>query len=208
VRISGTRPDEAVVAQAVAALRAGALLVYPTDTLYAIGGRALEGAAAAAVRRAKDRDEGKPLPLVAADSEQARAVSAVWPAEADLLAARFWPGPLTVVVPAAAAVPTEVTAGSGTVAVRVPALELTRALCRGAGPLVSTSANRSGGPPPLTCDEALAAVGAAIALALDAGPGRPLASTVVDLTSSPARLVRAGAVPWTDVEGVLRPDRH
>src|SRR5204862_5432656 len=117
------------------------------------------------------------------------------------LVARFWPGPLTLVVAARAEVPSAVTAGTGTVAVRVPALELPRALCRGAGPLVSTSANRSGEPPPLTCAEALAEVGAAAVLALDAGPGRPLASTVVDLTVRPPRLLRAGAVPWEDVEG-------
>jgi L-threonylcarbamoyladenylate synthase len=81
-------------------------------------------------------------------------------------------------------------------------------MCRGAGPLVSTSANRAGEPPPVTCAEALAAVGSAAVLALDGGPGRPLASTVVDLTSRPARLLRGGAVPWNDVEGVLRARRR
>jgi L-threonylcarbamoyladenylate synthase len=96
----------------------------------------------------------------------------------------------------------------GTVAVRVPALELTRALCRGAGPLVSTSANLAGAPPPVTCDEALAAVGEAAALALDAGPGLAVASTIVDLASGAPRLLRAGAVPWAAIEGVLPPPRR
>jgi L-threonylcarbamoyladenylate synthase len=205
LRVSGEEPDPAVVAVAVGLLSAGSLLIYPTDTLYALGGRVLDAAAGAAVRRVKGREEGKPLPLVAADLEQARALSSAWPAGADLLCARFWPGPLTLVVPAAAEVPAEVTAGSGQIAVRVPDFELTRALCRKAGALISTSANRAGGTPPLTCAEALEAVGAGAALALDAGRGRGGASTIVDLTVTPPRLVRGGPVPWEEIEGVLRP---
>ena len=205
VRVSGTDPDPAVVALAASLLTAGSLLIYPTDTLYALGGRVLDAAAGAAVRRAKGREEGKPLPLVAADLGQARALCASWPEAADQLAARFWPGPLSLVVPAAPTVPADVTAGSGNIAVRVPDLELTRALCRQTGALVSTSANRAGGTPPITCADALEAVGAAAALALDAGRGRAVASTIVDLTSTPPRLLRGGAIPWEEIEGVLRP---
>ena len=203
-RVSGTAPDPAVVAVATSLLSAGSLLIYPTDTLYALGGRALDAVAALAVRRAKGREEGKPLPLVAADIDQARGLCSAWPAAADLLAARFWPGPLTLVVPARPEVPEDVTAGTGKIAVRVPDLELTRALCRRAGPLVSTSANRAGGSPPISCADALEAVGAAAALALDAGRGQALASTIVDLTVMPPQLLRAGAVAWDDIEGVLR----
>jgi hypothetical protein len=90
-----------VVALAASLLTAGSLLIYPTDTLYALGGRVLDAAAGGAVRRAKGREEGKPLPLVAADLGQARALCASWPEAADQLAARFWPGPLSLVVPAA-----------------------------------------------------------------------------------------------------------
>ena len=205
VRVSGTDPDPAVVALAASLLTAGSLLIYPTDTLYALGGRVLDAAAGAAVRRAKGREEGKPLPLVAADLEQARVLCASWPEAADQLARRFWPGPLSLVVPAAPTVPADVTAGSGNIAVRVPDLELTRALCRQTGALVSTSANRAGGTPPITCADALEAVGAAAALALDAGRGRAVASTIVDLTSTPPRLLRGGAIPWEEIEGVLRP---
>ena len=208
VRVSGTDPDPAVVALAASLLTAGSLLIYPTDTLYALGGRVLDAAAGGAVRRAKGREEGKPLPLVAADLEQARVLCASWPEAADQLAARFWPGPLSLVVPAAPTVPADVTAGSGNIAVRVPDLELTRALCRQTGALVSTSANRAGGTPPITCADALEAVGAAAALALDAGRGRAVASTIVDLTSTPPRLLRGGAIPWEEIEGVLRPSAH
>lgn len=205
VRVSGTEPDPAVVALAIELLAAGSLLIYPTDTLYALGGRVLDAAAALAVRRAKGREEGKPLPLVAADIAQARGLSSAWPEAADRLAERFWPGPLTLVVPALPEVPSDVTAGTGHIAVRVPDLELTRALCRRAGALVSTSANRAGGSPPVTCADALEAVGAAAALALDAGRGQAVTSTIVDLTVTPPQLLRAGAVAWDEIEGVLRP---
>ena len=205
LRVSGTEPDPAVVALAASLLTAGSLLIYPTDTLYALGGRVLDGAAALAVRRAKGREEGKPLPLVAADIAQARALCGAWPEAADRLAERFWPGALTLVVPALPDVPADVTAGTGTIAVRVPDLELTRALCRRAGPLVSTSANLAGGSPSISCADALEAVGAAASLALDAGRGKSLASTIVDLTVTPARLLRPGAVAWEAIEEVLRP---
>jgi L-threonylcarbamoyladenylate synthase len=201
--VSPQQPDAAVIDRAVAVLRAGGLLIYPTDTLYAIGGRALDAAAADAVREAKGRGDGKPLPVIAADAKQARSIVAAWPEAAQRLAAAFWPGPLMLVLPAAPSVPREVTAGTDTVAVRVPALAVSCRLAAGAGPLVSTSANRSGLPPPLTCAEAVQQVGAAAALALDAGPGRPVPSTIVDLTGSEPSLVRSGAVEWEQVRRVL-----
>lgn len=202
--MDGARPDAEAVARAVRLLKEGGLLIYPTDTLYALGARALDARAAARVRSAKGRADTKPLPVVAGDLEQARGLCAAWPEAAQRLALRFWPGPLTVVVPAAPGVPLEVTSGGGTLAVRVPALAVTRGLCLGAGALVSTSANRAGDAPGLTCAEAVAAVGRHAGLALDAGPGRGAASTIVDLTGASPRLVREGAVPWGDVLGVLR----
>jgi L-threonylcarbamoyladenylate synthase len=204
VAVDGRAPAIEAVDEAVRALRGG-LVIFPTDTLYALGARALDAALVSRVREAKGRPEDKPLPLVAASLAQARTLCAEWPLAADRLAQRFWPGPLTLILPAAAAVPEEVTSGSGTVAVRVPALEIARALCAGAGVLVSTSANRSGETAPLTCAEACARVGSFAALALDGGPGRPLASTIVSLVSGglPA-LVREGPVAWAEVLAVLR----
>jgi L-threonylcarbamoyladenylate synthase len=197
-------PDPALIARAAALLKAGELVIYPTDTLYALGALAADGRAAARVRAAKGRDDRKPLPLVAADRDQARAVCAEWPRAAERLAERFWPGPLTLVVSSADHVPAQVTAGGRTVAVRVPGLPLARRLCAAAGgALVSTSANLSDAPPPVTCADAVEAVGGAAALALDAGPGRPVPSTVVDLTADEPRLLRAGAIAWPDVLAVL-----
>lgn len=203
IAVDADRPEAAVVEQAASLVRTGELIIYPTDTLYALGGRALDPEASRRVRTAKGRDERQPLPLVAGDAGQARALCAAWPATAERLASRFWPGPLTLVLRARAEVPVEVTAGTETVAVRVPGATLTRRLCEAAGPLVSTSANRSGAPGPRTCAEAVAGVGAFAALALDGGPGQPRSSTIVDLSDRVPRLLREGPVPWADVLEVL-----
>ncbi len=198
-------PDDleaSILAAARGCLEAGQLLLYPTDTLYAIGCRAADGAAAAQVRRAKGRDDAKPFPLIAGTLDQARSLAATWPEDAERLAARFWPGPLTLVLPLGAPLPAAVTAGESSVAVRVPAAAFARALCDGAGPLVATSANQSGDPGPRLFAQARDAVGAAAYLLVDAGtlPGTP--STIVDVTGVP-RLLRAGVIPWSDVESAL-----
>lgn len=191
-------PD--TLARAAAAVREDGLVIYPTDTLYALGGAAFSARAAVRVREAKGRDDGKPLPVVAADIASVRTLVRVLPEGALRLASRFWPGALTLVLPAASTVGPEVTAGTGTIAVRVPGLAFTRALCALAGPLVATSANRQGEPAPRTCGEAVAAVGEAAVLAVDGGPARAsLPSTLVDATGEVPRLLREGAVPWAAV---------
>lgn len=200
--VDGGAPDPGLVAEAVDALVGHELLVYPTETLYALGGVPTRDVAAR-VREAKGREGRKPLPLIAADRRQARALCRDWPDVAELLAARFWPGPLTLVLPAHWGLAKEITAGAGSVAVRVPGLALPRALCQAAGPLISTSANLSGAPAHATCPAAVAAVGGRVALALDAGPLGGLASTILDLTQSP-RLLRAGAIPLEALAGALR----
>jgi tRNA A37 threonylcarbamoyladenosine synthetase subunit TsaC/SUA5/YrdC len=101
--------------------------------------------------------------------------------------------------------PDAITSGTASVAVRVPDHGFLRQLCRRVGPVVSTSANLSGRPAPRTCAEALVAVGAAAALAIDGGPGRPLPSTVVDAREEEPRLLRAGAIAWEAVLRALRP---
>ena len=125
VTVDADDPAGSIVARATAALHEGGLLIYPTDTLYALGGLALKAGVGRKVREAKGREEGKPLPLVASGLEQVRSVCSSWPEAAARLAARFWPGPLSLVLAARAEVPREVTAGTATVAVRVPARELT-----------------------------------------------------------------------------------
>ena len=195
----GDAPVATILARAAGILAAGGLLIYPTDTLYALGGRALDPGAGSRVRSAKGREQGKALPLIAADVRQASEIVA-WTADAQRLAERFWPGPLTLVLTALPGVPSVITAGTGSLAVRVPALRLARDLCLRAGPLISTSANRSGAPPPAACADAVAQVGYAADLALDGGAGSALPSTIVDATGAAPRLLRPGAVAWTAVE--------
>jgi L-threonylcarbamoyladenylate synthase len=193
VRAGGLTPDQE--REAGARLREGALVIYPTDTLYAIGCRALDGAAVGRLRAAKERERDKPLPVIAADVAQARSLAARWPEEAQRLADAFWPGPLTLVVPASSVLPAELVAGAGSVAVRVPASEVARTLARLAGPLVSTSANRAGETPCLTVDRAAAAFPRAT-LAFDVGLLEGAPSTIVDLTGPDGgfRILRAGKI--------------
>ena len=179
-------------------------MILPTDTLYALACQASLPEAAAAVRAAKGRDERKPFPLVAGDLEQLQAVCGTLPDAARTLAARFWPGPLTLVLPAAAALSPAITSGGGTVAVRVPAHAFLRRLCLRVGPLVSTSANRSGEAAPPSCSEALAEVGSFASLAIDGGPGSAVPSTIVDLVGPEPRLLRAGAIAWPEITAALR----
>jgi L-threonylcarbamoyladenylate synthase len=188
------------VAVAAAALRRGALVVYPTETFYGLGALVSRPDALARLGAAKLRPPGKPLPLVAADLASAFALWKEVSPAARTLAEAFWPGPLTLVAPAAEGLPAELSLG-GAVGVRVPGLALARELSRLAGgAIVSTSANLAGGSPPSTVAGLDPAVLAGIELVLDGGPtpgGLP--STVVAVLSSSARLLRAGAVPWSDV---------
>ena len=186
-------------------LRESALIIYPTDTLYAIGCRALDAAAVSRLRAAKGREADKALPVIVADIAQARALASAWPEAAQRLADAFWPGPLTLVVKAAPAVPAELIAGGGTLALRVPSSEVARALARIAGPLVATSANLAGEAPCVTVDLALAAFPYAL-LALDVGTLDGPPSTIVDATDEGGglRLLREGRIPWPAIERAAR----
>jgi L-threonylcarbamoyladenylate synthase len=178
----GTAAFTPDVAVAAASLRRGGIVAYPTETFYGLGALATLPAAVARLGDAKLRPEGKPLPLVAADERMAFGLWAGVPPGALVLARAFWPGPLTLVA------------------------ALGRELCRLAGgPLVSTSANPSGGPPPVDAGGLDPWLLARIDLVLDGGrtPGG-LPSTVVEVGAGAPRLLRAGAVPWEAVEGALR----
>lgn len=186
-------------------LREGLPAVLPTDTLYALSADATRDDAVRRVRALKGRDEGKPMPVLVSDEAMARGFAAFWPARAALLAARFWPGPLTIVVRRPAHLMREAASGGPTIALRAPAHDLTRAIIAALGaPIVGTSANRSGGPQPVDAPTALASLSAPGLFALDDGPcpaGEP--STIVDLTTTPARIVREGAVSRSRLERLL-----
>jgi L-threonylcarbamoyladenylate synthase len=193
--VSGEQPDPRIVDEARRILAKGELLIYPTDTLYALGAHALDAAALARLRAAKGREDAKPLSVIADGLAQVAGFARMT-AVAQALAEASWPGPLTLVLPALSGLPQELTAGGDSVAVRVPGLRLARELCAD-GPLVATSANVSGTEAPSTCADAVAAVGEAAALALDAGQGGTEASTIVDVTGPQPVLLRQGAIAWS-----------
>jgi len=202
LRAGGLTPEQE--REVAARLQEGALVIYPTDTLYAIGCRALDGEAVERLREAKGREADKALPVIVADVEQARSLAVRWPEAAQRLADAFWPGPLTLVIEAAPSLPSELFAGAGTIAVRVPASEAARALARLAGPLVSTSANLTGAAPCVTIDLAAAAFPKAT-LAFDVGPLQGAPSTIVDLTgpAGELRILRAGRIDGRAIEHLL-----
>lgn len=191
---------EARIAAAAAALRRGGIVIYPTETFYGLGALARDAAALERLASAKLRPEGKPLPLLAADLAQVEEV-AVLEGRAARLAGAFWPGPLTLVLPARATLPVGITAGTGTVGIRIPGSALARSLAREAGgALVSTSANPSGGPPPARVEQLAPGLRALVDDVLDGGPAPGgLPSTVVAVEGGVVRLVRAGAVPFDRV---------
>lgn len=197
---------EARIEEAAATLRRGGVVAYPTETFYGLGALAADAAAVARLARAKGRPDGKPLPLLAADLAAVEAV-AVLDAGARRVAERLWPGPLTLVLPARPGLPAAVTAGTGTVGIRVPGGEVARRLARRAGgAIVSTSANPSGGPPPARAEDLDPALRARLDGVLDGGPTPGgLASTVVALEEGRVRVLRPGAIPADAVARALRP---
>lgn len=197
------------VARAADALRAGELVILPTETVYGLAANAADARAVAAIYQAKGRPSFNPLIAHVADLEAARAVAAL-DERAVTLAEAFWPGPLTIVAPVrdASAVCDLARAGLDTVAVRVPGHPLARALLAAfGGPVVAPSANRSGRPSPTTFADAMDETGAAAAAVLDGGPCEVgLESTVVALLpGQPARLLRPGAVTRRQIEVLIGP---
>jgi L-threonylcarbamoyladenylate synthase len=184
-------------------MRSGQLVAFPTDTVYGVGVPAFDAASVAAIYVAKERPPEKAIPVLIADESDLPRIAASVPDCARVLAAHFWPGALTLILPKRPDVP-EIVSSDATVAVRIPNLNLTRALLRLTGPLAATSANRSGQPSPVTAEDVMAQLGGRIAAVLNGGacPGG-IPSTVVDCIVSPPRMLRKGGIPVATLRGVL-----
>jgi len=198
------------IEEAVSVLKRGGLVAFPTDTVYGVGAPAFDPQAVTRLYEVKERPRSKAIPLLLADGADLPSVAEPIPPLAERLAERFWPGPLTLVLPRRAVVPDVVTAGGDTVAVRVPDHPVARALIAAAGmPLATTSANRSGEPSPVTAEEVMAQLGGRIDLILDGGrcPGG-VPSTVLDLTVSPPAVLRPGPVSDRDIERMIASGRN
>lgn len=197
VAVAPTAPDAAVLARAAARLRAGGLVAFPTETVYGLGAHALDADAVRRIYAAKGRPATNPVIVHVADADAARAVVAAWPPLAARLAAAFWPGPLTLVLPRAPHVPDVVTAGLDRVGVRVPAHPVALALLRAAAlPVAAPSANASDRVSPTTAAHVEASLGpAADVLVLDGGESAVgIESTVVDASGDVPVLLRPGGI--------------
>ncbi len=198
--MSQTIPD------AVAALRRGDLVILPTETVYGLAADAGNAEAVARIFAAKGRPRFNPL-IAHVDSTEAAARVGVMTAMGEALADRFWPGPLTLVLPVREGSPVcdLARAGLDSVAVRVPGHPVARAALEAfGGPVVAPSANRSGRPSPTTFDDAVEETGGAAAAALDGGPcAVGLESTVVSLLGGRPRLLRPGSITREQLEAVV-----
>ncbi len=197
--------DPAALAEAARVLRAGGLVAFPTETVYGLGAAAFDATAVVRIFEAKRRPAFDPLIVHLAGAGELRRVVAAVPRAAERLAERFWPGPLTLVLPRLESLPDIVTSGLPSVGVRVPDHPAARALIAAAGtPVAAPSANPFGYVSPTTAAHVAELLGDAVELVLDGGPCRVgVESTIVSLLQDPPALLRPGGVPREEVEELL-----
>jgi len=200
--IPAAQPD--AIEQALRILRAGGLAAFPTDTVYGVGALAFDGLAVESIYAAKDRPVEKAIPILIADADDLDKVAVDIPPMARILAARFWPGPLTLVVPKQPTLPEAISA-TATVAVRIPDHPVARALLGAAGPMAVTSANLSGQPSPVNAEEVMRQLNGRIPLVLDGGvtPGG-VPSTLVDCLGAEPVLLREGPLTKEQILAALK----
>ena len=185
--------------RALEILRSGGLVAFPTDTVYGLGALAFDGKAVESIYLAKDRPIEKAIPVLIWDVSDLEKISDYIPERTRTLSSRFWPGPLTVLVPKKLTLPESVSA-TATVAVRVPDHPVARKLLRLAGPMAVTSANISGKASPSTAQEVLTQLNNRIDLIIDGGttPGG-VPSTLVDCSSDEIKILRAGPISLAEL---------
>ena len=188
----------------MAALAAGRLVVFPTESFYGFGADATSAAAVERLVAVRGREPGKPILVLTCDLAMAASIVRAVPESARRLAARFWPGPLTLVLPARDDLPAPLTAGTGTIGVRVPGHPVARALVEALGrPVTAPSANPPGAPPPRTLADARAYFGDDVAVYVDGGVLPGGASTVAAVDDDGVRVLREGPVSRRDLDAAL-----
>ncbi len=205
LRVDAQHPEPTAIRRAAELLRAGRLVAFPTETVYGLGAHALDAHAVERIFWAKGRPPENPVIVHVADEAQAMRLVTVWPEEASWLVGRFWPGPLTLVLPRSPCVPDQVTAGGHTVGIRAPAHAVALSLLRAAAiPIAAPSANPANRLSPTRAEHVLAGLAGRVDLILDGGPTPGgLESTVLDLTCTPPRILRPGLVSPQELRAVL-----
>ena len=205
IAVDPNAPDAAAVGEAARVLRAGGLVGLPTETVYGLAAMMTDEAALLRIYREKGRPAHHPIIAHVLDEQQARALASVWPPQASLLAAAFWPGPLTLVVDRATWVPAAMAGGGPSIAVRATAHPVARAVLQAlGGPVGAPSANRYQGVSPTTAAHVVKELGDSVDLVLDAGPCQAgIESTVVDVRGGAVRVLRPGAVDSAALRGLM-----
>jgi L-threonylcarbamoyladenylate synthase len=200
-------PTSAEIDHAARLLRAGRLVAFPTETVYGLGANALDAEAVARIFAVKGRPSTSPVIVHVASIEMAQTLAAAWPETAERLAAKFWPGPLTLVLAKRPAIPDIVTAGLPTVGLRMPAHPVALALIRAAGvPLAAPSANRFSQLSPTTAEHVRRSLGDDVDYILDGGPCQVgIESTVLSLAEAQPVLLRPGGVSREQLESLIGP---
>lgn len=210
LKVDAVAPEADLLAQAAAVIQAGGLVAFPTETVYGLGANALDPAAVRRIFAAKGRPASDPLIVHLEHADQLGTVARTVPPLAEKLAAHFWPGPLTLVLPRLEIVPPEVTAGGDSVAVRVPNHPVALGLLRAAGvPIAAPSANRFSRPSPTSAAHVLADLSGRLELVLDGGSTSVgVESTVLDLTGSVPVILRPGGVTLEALRELLPEVQH
>jgi L-threonylcarbamoyladenylate synthase len=205
VEVSADAPQPEAIERAAAAIRRGRVVAIPTDALYALVADPFNLRAVAGVFKAKGREFHRSLPLLVADAMAAEDLASELNNRFFILTRRFWPGPLTIIVPASARVPLKVTGNTGRLAVRQPRGSIANALIRAMNqPLISTSANISGSP---TCRSGIQVFGTMdgrVDLVLDGGACSGAGATTVDITEPYWKIIRAGAIEEKEIAEALQ----
>ncbi len=203
-KVDPEKPEINIITRAAALIRDLQLVAFPTETVYGLGALASSSEAVAKIFEAKGRPAENPLLVHVSKIEQVKELALQIPETASLLMDKFWPGPLSIILPSRNEVPAIVRGGKSSVGLRMPSHPVARALIDQTGPIAAPSANLSGRPSPLTAEHVKADLDGKIAAVLDAGmTGIGLESTIIDLSQDKYKVLRLGGLPLEELEQVL-----
>ncbi|WNY25829.1 L-threonylcarbamoyladenylate synthase [Methanolapillus millepedarum] len=186
---------ETVIEHAAAALMSGQVIAFPTDTVYGLGASVFDAKAVEKIYQIKERPSEKPLSVLIGSADDMKQIAADVPAVALLLAEKFWPGPLTIILNKNSKIPDNVTCGKKTVGLRVPNHPVALSLIQKTGPLACPSANLSGKKDPKSAADVLADLDGKIDILIDGGETKiQISSTIIDLTENPPKILRQGGL--------------